>query len=176
MLCTSSSGGWCVCAACRRWTGCSTSWPGRASSTLVCWQWNSLCSLKDTALWVSSTSLDHDTTVHISCKRFLAFICLRLTSHIFIIFAEECYHHRCRGFRSGCCTAAKKLWHSGNSPQVQAQATSCHTSSLNCCFTLFADHSAVPLHSFLLVYRWWCLRPGRELEVECGMILLWASL
>lgn len=34
----------------------------------------------------------------------------------------------------------------------------------------------VPLHSsFPSIYRCWCLRQGRELEVESGMILLWAS-
>lgn len=32
----------------------------------------------------------------------------------FLIFAEESYRHRCRGFRVGCCTAAAKLWHPGN--------------------------------------------------------------
>lgn len=32
----------------------------------------------------------------------------------FIIFTEECHHHRCRGFRSGCCATAAKLRHPGN--------------------------------------------------------------
>ena len=85
----------------------------------------------------------------------------------FIIFAEERYHHRCRSFRAGCCTAAAKLWHSGN----------CHTSSQTCYFTLFAGHRASPSHSPpSWVYRWWCLRRGRGLEVVCGMIPLWESL
>lgn len=37
----------------------------------------------------------------------------------FIIFAEERYHHRCRGFGSGCCAAAAKLWHSGDCPWLK---------------------------------------------------------
>ena len=62
---TSLSGGWCVCAACRRWTGCSTSWPGRVWSTRVCWRSNSRSSQKEIALWVS-------THRHI-CEKLFAF-------------------------------------------------------------------------------------------------------
>lgn len=54
--------------------------------------------------------LHHDTTVHITflwLKRYN--FCLH-----FIIFTEECHHHRCRGFRSGCCATAAKLRHPGN--------------------------------------------------------------
>ena len=48
---------------------------------------------------------------------------------------------------------------------------------VTCCLILFAGHSVATVHSsFSLVYRWWCLRRGRESEVACGMILLWVSL
>lgn len=69
---TSLFGGWCVCAACRSWTECSISWPGRVSSTPVCWQQNSLCSQKHTALWASSSTQDYYTSV-LSCEVFIVF-------------------------------------------------------------------------------------------------------
>lgn len=46
----------------------------------------------------------------------LSFICWRCTLlQLVVIFAEECCRHWCRGVRAGCCTAAPKLWHSGES-------------------------------------------------------------
>lgn len=111
VLCTSSSGGWCVCAVCRRWTGCFTSWPGRVSSTLVFWRWSDLCSLKASARCVFPY---HDSSqqlrwLHYSCGHTLQ------KTH-FVIFAEESHCHRCRGCRVGCGTAAAELWHTGQFP------------------------------------------------------------
>lgn len=98
------------------------------------------------------------------------------TSHIFITSAEECYRHRCWGFRFGCSTAAAELWHSGNYPLLKL-VLGTHLlwpPVLPCSLVTVLVHTA--LHSsFSLVYRWWCLRQGRELEVVYGMILLWAS-
>lgn len=114
--------GWCVCAACRSWTECSISWPGRVSSTPVCWQQNSLCSQKHTALWASSSTQDYYTSV-MSCEVFIVFattyfLMFFSTLYILWFYAEKCYHHWCRGFRTGCCTPAAKLWHSGKDPHL----------------------------------------------------------
>lgn len=54
------------------------------------------------------TSSWHNSAHHISLVKRYSF---RLH---FIIFTEECHHHRCRCFRSGCCTTAAELRHPGN--------------------------------------------------------------
>lgn len=149
---TSSSGGWCVCAVCRRWSECSTSWPGRASSTRVCWQWNSLSFQRDIVLWVSPLHTFRVMFISVKYSSTLSF----LQKNVLVI-----------GAGASGLAAARQLQNFGT--QVK---------NLTSYLTLYISHRTVlyPCSSFPLVYRWWCLRQERELGVGCGTILLWASL
>lgn len=81
---TSSCEGWCVCAACRRWTVCFTSWRGKASLTLEYWRWNGLCYLRDTVLWAL---LHCDTKTH--PIYILIIILLRVISFFMTFFLQR---------------------------------------------------------------------------------------
>lgn len=48
----------------------------------------------------------------------LIFLCLLAPCTFYDFYAEKCYHHWRRGFRTGCCTPAAKLWHSGKDPHL----------------------------------------------------------